>query len=207
MTEYLTHTIQSQDTIQLIATRYSCDWKDIVKLNDLKYPFISDNTFSEEDSVAHIGSTILIPIMETEVKNVSSVSIENRVYGSDIRFTQHSTHISEPYPVHSELKDISIVKGVQNLYQACCSRFTVDRGSLVLHPEYGTEIRRYIRNGKGTHKTLTKIKLDARRTLLQDKRIEKITDLDVSFQGGVCRITANIHPVKPLGTFKFSFEI
>ena len=112
MTEYLTHTIQSQDTIQLIATKYNCDWKGIVKLNNLKYPFISDNTFSEVDSVAYIGSSILIPITETSVKNVSSISIENRVYGSDIQFEQYPTHISEPYPVSSNLKDISIVAGV-----------------------------------------------------------------------------------------------
>lgn len=203
---YETHIIKENDSLQLIATKYGCKWEEIVELNNLSYPYISID-IGEKNNVATVGSVILIPREKVYQKNTSVSTIEKRIYGSDLKFLQYEDHRLEPYFLASQEGDIGIVSGIDNLYQACCSRFTVDKGSLVLYPEYGTEIRQLIGKGKGSYKTLTKIKLDAKRTLLQDPRIERIESVEVNFHNGVCRIIADVVPHKPLGAFTFDYTI
>lgn len=207
MKTYETHVVQENDSLQLIATRYGCNWEEIAELNSLQYPYISSDVEALNPNVAYIGSTILIPIEKSYQKNTSFSTIEKRVYGSDLQFLPYEDHRLEPYFLASQGGDIEIAEGIDNLYQACCSRLTVDKGSLVLHPEYGTEIRRLIGSGKGTYKTLTKIKLDVKRTLLQDPRIERIGSVIVNFHNGVCRVSAEVIPHKPLGAFTFDYSI
>lgn len=204
---YETYIIKENDSLQLIATKYGCNWEDIADLNNLSYPFISEEVLPGDNNIAYIGSTILIPIEKAYKKNTSVSTIEKRVYGSDLQFLQYEDHILEPYLLATGDGDIQIAEGIQNLYQACCSRFTVDKGSLVLHPEYGTEIRQFLGKGKGSYKTLTKIKLDVKRTLLQDARIERVGEVVVKFKDGVCRISAEVIPHKPLGSFIFDYTI
>jgi len=204
---YETYVIKENDSLQIIATKYGCNWEDIANLNNLSYPFISSEVIPGETNIAYVGSTILIPIEKVYKKNSSIATIEKRVYGSDLQFLRYEDHSLEPYLLDTSEGDIQISEGINNLYQACCSRFTVDKGSLVLHPEYGTEIRQFLGKGKGNYKTLIKIKLDVKRTLLQDPRIERVEEVVVKFKDGVCRISAEVVPHKPLGSFTFDYSI
>lgn len=204
MQNYNTHIVEVTDTIQFIATKYNCNWIDIVRLNNLSYPYLSsDFTGNVVNGVAGVGSLLILPIKK-EVAIKITTSIEDKVFGCDLKFSRNYYNHLEPSNLEAST-DIHKVKGLENLSQALTSRLTVEKGDLVLHPEYGTELRHHI--GKPmTKQRLIRIKLEIIRSLSQDHRIQKIKDVRVEGNLGSIYIEVDVVPIKPLDPFTLTYR-
>ena len=62
---YITHVVQVGDSLQKIASAYNIsDWKDLVYINNLEYPYICDTLNANAtvgNGVLKVGDKMLIP--------------------------------------------------------------------------------------------------------------------------------------------------
>ena len=94
--QYTMHTVTEGDTIQSIGLLYGVDWTKLVTVNGLEYPYINCNVtedeYTEKDTVANIGSKLVIPFDGIQVPNKtnnSSKEIEKYNFGCDLDLFIH----------------------------------------------------------------------------------------------------------------------
>ena len=213
--QYTVHKVGIGDTIQSIGLSYGVDWTKIVELNGLEYPYIEDtieaNEYEKLDSVAKLGSSLVIPaegIGIPEKTNLSSKELEKYSFGSDLDIflyrDQKVVNIEDTGRLsNSTACDVQLSEGLQNLHQQLTVKLGTQKGTLLLHPEFGSELVRYI-GQRVTPELLTKIKLEVKECLLEDFRVEDVEDVTVVYKDHAVYVECVIHPIKPFSTFTYS---
>ena len=209
MSQYIIHTVGMGDTIQSIGLSYGVRWEEIVQVNGLEYPYIDDNLYineyNEVDSVAKVGSKLVIPTPGIKIpvkSNNSSKEMEEYIFGVDLdlfsSFLESSSVMRleiEGELSHNQKGDLKLSSGIDNLRQQLIIKLGTPKGSLLLHPEFGSRINDFV-GKKITIETLTKVKLEVQECLLGDFRVSGISDLSVIGKDGGIFVECIIHPIE-----------
>jgi len=174
------------DTIQAVAFRELGDasrWVDIVALNKLRPPYISDT--ARGDGVILSGDILRVPSATRVIQTVSNPDL---VFGIDVRMAddgQLSTTASG---------DLDTVGGIDNFCQALRDLLATDNGELIFHPEYGCKLRTLIGTINGPTAALLAAAY-ARDALLTDPRVERVISSDAKVVGDVTTVVAKVQPI------------
>lgn len=193
MARYKKYTIGYGDTVQGIAQGQTGDanaWQAIVKYNKLEYPYIVDTVEQKLQKPEHwvtIGDKIIIPI-EVDLLDTNVESLGNRdrelilslALGRDLSMTANEDYFKsrgshdEIFSLSATNKgDVKTVSGVDNLKQALLARLLTPKGSLLLHPNYGSNIHNLI-GKRGTADNLAILEDEIVATLKKDGRVESV---------------------------------
>lgn len=215
MRNYTVHKVGIGDTIQSIGLTYGVDWTKIVELNGLEYPYVDDtieaNEYEKLDSVAKVGSSLVIPttgIGIPEKANLSSKELEKYSFGSDLDIflyrDQKVVNLEDTGRLSSsDASDVQLSEGLRNLHQQLTVKLGTQKGALLPHPEFGSDLVRYI-GQKVTPELLTKIKLEVKECLLEDFRVESVGDITVMYKNHAVYVECVIYPIKPFSAFTYS---
>lgn len=191
---YKKHRIQYQDTVQAIAQRFYGDvsnWFELVEYNNLEYPYIVDTTEEKMQNLEHlltIGDEIIVPIendlatldvakINHHDKNIMmdwSLGMDIDMLGGEKTFRNHGTsdEITE-LDADPSTHDLALRKGVANMAQSLTARLLTARGSLLLHPEYGSELHNLF--GKALPEQALLIETEITRCLMTDSRVRAVS--------------------------------
>lgn len=125
------------DTMQAIAYRELGDanrWPDLVALNELRPPFITNDPDLVVPGVLLAGSPIKILVPHPFVPGARS---------SDDVFLQ-DVALNDRLLEATEAGDFLMVSGIPNLKQALNHAMVTERGNLYFHPKYGSMIPKII---------------------------------------------------------------
>lgn len=208
----VTHKIHIGDSLQKLARMYQVgDWRSIAEINELEPPYIDSvyesTAYRDNPYVACVGDTIVIPSARAyALSNRSKAEIENESYGRDL-------DLYDDKPVEQIVKgelrgsrDINIVSGIANLAQQLMTLLTVKKGGLLLHPDYGSELHRYVgmRDSIGVR---NKIRFETESCLKSDFRVQDVQDVNVEKDGDAYIVTARIIPIPPHSEFNFEYKL
>lgn len=189
------YTLSTGETLERIAQKEMGDanrWPEIIEINDLKYPFITDDILSDKPNVAKPGDIILLPDVirrgfseapkGKEINAIKDLNEIQRSLGVDLKVT------ADFDLALGNNDDLQIVAGADNMAQATFLKLVYEKGDVLTAPELGVGliIGSKIRN-------LDTIKDAIVSSMLQDPRIENITDLALNRQGSGIAITFNLH--------------
>jgi hypothetical protein len=202
------------ETIKDVAARVLGDrgrWHELVLLNDLRYPFLSA---SGGDNVVAYGELLVYPSTDAEgapsdqvnARSPSTRELDDtgntrlgavtNSYGRDIRLQSVSASLTGDTTqtdfVVNDAGDISTIAGIPNVEQAIRLKFATEQGELTVHQFYGSQ---FPVGSKSTQSAFTAYQLDVRNTILSDKRVAAIQDLDMSAVGDVLSVSATIRLV------------
>jgi hypothetical protein len=181
--------IDGNDTIHTIATRELGNpdrFRDLVLLNNLKPPYIDA---AGGPGVLKPGQKILIPqnksnseggvVKNKEYNITTGMSSGEKALGVDIRVTD------EGDLAISNIKDLDLVGGMDNMSQAVALKLYYEKGSLKRHPEVGTnlQIGRKVKSNNAKE-----AQEDIIRSFLSDSRIDALPYIDVSQEGSTTNI-------------------
>lgn len=189
MARYKKHVVRYGETIQSIAALEMGDvsyWFDIVKSNNLVYPYIVETDKEKITNVEHlvtIGDWLVIPVevtLDTSMLDKMPVQDKETVtklaLGQDLTMTNFPKYYEDKGTHDGILQldangkgDIATVYGVANLKQAIIAKLLTPKGSLILHPEYGSNLDNMF--VKGSLETVNMIDDEISRTILTDGRI------------------------------------
>lgn len=193
MARYRKYSIGYGDTIQSIAQSQAGSvelWHKIVQYNKLEYPYIVDTPemkVKNPESWVTIGDSIIIPL-EADLLDTNAYSLNKRdqelvlslALGRDLAMTSdeefYKTRGShdEIFSLSASGKgDVETVQGIANLKQALLARLLTPRGSLLLHPRYGSTIHELI-GKKNTLDNMRILEDEIVRTLKKDGRVESV---------------------------------
>lgn len=227
---YVTHTVNAGDTIQAIGYMYGVDWTTLVVINGLAYPYIdsvvNSTEYEDTDEVAKIGDRLVIPTKGLQIPfktNNSGEEIEEYTFGCDLDVFSMSTHNNVTnleslgeLSADTTTGDIKLARGLNNLRQQLIIRLGTPVGSLMMHPEWGCNILKYV-GGKATRENLTKIMLEAQECVLGDFRVIGISDMRAMYKyadgaQGSNALSTNtakgvfldfiVHPIEPYSVFR-----
>lgn len=177
----------------------------IAIVNDLDYPFIDTNTDTEYPNgykVARMGDVLLVPL-EIESSDVIEDITENDSYGMDLLLTTNKSELSMVQMGEFKEKegDLEFTQGKLTLVQDLSHRLMTERGTLLLHPDYGSDLLKII--GEKTHDGWEqKVIVEIVKTMLSDPRVESVHSADFK------KVPLGIHIecvlVTPLGLVDFS---
>ena len=222
---YIMHTVQVGDSLQRLATKYNVnDWRDIVRANNLIYPYLDDRLESAaphvdeyKGVVAKVGTRLLIPSQSFNIPPVTTKptdgTMEKLAYGSDLDIfsynpeNEKAVRLDDYGELTNKAGDLRLAEGVRNLRQSLIIRFHTSLGAMTLHPNFGSRLKKLV-GLRGTPQNLIKMQLEAERTILSDFRVKRIKSLSIKKTGiGEATIEAHIVPIPPLPEFVLSDTI
>lgn len=156
----------------------STRWGEIVEVNGLKPPYISNDPNESRDGVLKAGSNILIP---TPVQNGFSQVPQ----GKDNKLTSGMSELERSLGVDfkvdgnfdlvlSSSGDFELIAGANNMAQAVVLKLSYEPGEVMLYPEIGSGLV----VGK-KFPAIEDIKDRITNSLLQDSRVQKVADLSL----------------------------
>ena len=125
------------DDLQAVAAREMGDanrWPELVWLNSLTYPYLTDDKARVSDTVLLNGSLIRVP---APVGVYTDTADRGQVYERDCKLTNKM--LSD-----DGNGDFLVVAGAKNLTQQLQHRLNTPRGQARRHPEYGCMIWRML---------------------------------------------------------------
>lgn len=170
----------------------STRWGEIVEVNGLKAPYISDDPNESRDGVLKVGSNILIP---SPVQNgFSQVPV-----GRSNKLTREMSELEKSLGVDlkvdtemdmvlSSSGDFELIAGSDNMGQATVIKLSYEPGDVMLYPELGAGLI----IGK-KFPPIQDIKDRVTNSLLQDSRVSKITDLSLMRESSGLSLTFNLY--------------
>ncbi|HEX7642029.1 MAG TPA: hypothetical protein VF472_07425 [Burkholderiaceae bacterium] len=153
------------DTPQKIAARYLGDaslWTEIVVLNQMAPPYLTDDPGEVAAGVFLNGSYITIPAAAPG----AATNDPSTVFGRDVLLVDGNLTI--------ENGDVALVDGLDNLNQALQNLLQTDQGELLFHQDYGTLIRMLIGSKTGPTAALLAAEY-AKGPISADPRINDVT--------------------------------
>lgn len=210
----VTHRVEIGDSLQRIARQYDLDnWQEIAEINRLEPPYINsifeDDTYKDNDRVAEVGDLILIPTPQayTIADNKDKKEIEATAYGKDLDLYHRKT-VDHEIKGRLEINqaDVDTVTGLENLGQQLQSRLSVTKGTLFMHPEFGSELYKYY--GKNySQENVNKIMFEIESCIRSDFRVKDIKEIDIKVVKGQVIFNAEVIPIEPGKPFSFKYII
>lgn len=175
------------DTLQRVAAREMGDanrWNELVWINNLTYPYLTDVPEEACDAVLLTGSMIRIPAPT----GINTDATERaQIYERDCKMVKRRL-------VDDGKGDIAVVAGTDNLTQQLKHRIDTPRGQLVRHPEYGCLV--WLLQGKVTGPTASLLGAQYVKAALQaDYRVSSVTNSTAQVDGDATRITATAEAI------------
>lgn len=170
------------DDLQAVAARELGDanrWAELIWINSLIYPYLTDNEAIANDRILLTGSLIRVP-----APTLTPVDEPKRaqVFGRDAMMQRKQLVIDE-------FGDFAVATGVDNLKQQLSHAITTPRGQLNRHPSYGCLIWKL----QGTVSGPTAAMLGAkhvRATLAADYRVNQVRSSVAVIDGDSIKVTA-----------------
>lgn len=167
-------------------------WGEIVEINGLKAPYISDDPQESRDGVLKAGSNILIPapIINgfSQVANgklnklTKGMSEVERNLGVDFKVDENFDLML------SSSGDFELIAGADNMAQGTILKLTYEPGDVMLYPQLGSGLQ----VGK-KFPPLTDISDRITNSLLQDSRVQKVSDLAITRDNSGLYINFNLY--------------
>lgn len=174
------------DSLQIIAARELGDasrWVELVALNNLLPPFITDDPSSVADGVVLSGTQIMAPAPAA----ATTTTDPEEVFGVDVQLGRGGELMTDG-------KDFITVVGVSNLNQALRNRINTDRKELIYHPAYGCDVRRLVGVVNGPTAALLGAQA-VKDAVAQDPRVNRVKGATSSVLGDGINITVEAEAV------------
>lgn len=175
------------DDLQAVAAREMGDanrWPELVWLNSLTYPYLTDDKARVNDTVLLNGSLIRVP---APVGVYTDTADRGQVYERDCKLTNKM--LSD-----DGNGDFLVVAGAKNLTQQLQHRLNTPRGQARRHPEYGCMIWRML--GKVTGPTATMLGAQYVKSALQaDYRVASVKSSVATASGDAILVTATAEAI------------
>lgn len=169
----------------------STRWGEIVEVNGLKAPYVTDDLSSTLEGVLRPGDTYLIPTparngfsqvpAAKEIKTTVGLSELEKSLGTDLKLTA-DFDLSL-----SNSGDLDVVSGAQNMAQAVILKLAYQKGEIMRYPELGAGLVSGIK-----FPPVEVIKDGLTNTLLQDNRVDSIKDLSIIRDNSGAFLTFNL---------------
>lgn len=185
---------ESGQTLERIAQKQLGDstrWGEIVEVNGLKAPYVTDDASSTLPNVLKPGDKYLIPTpaqngfsqvpAAKDIKTTVGLSELEKSLGTDFKLTG-AFDLSL-----SNSGDIEVVSGAQNMAQATMVKLAYQKGEVMRYPEMGAGLIPGVK-----FPPIENIKDGLTNTLLQDARIQAVEDLSIIRDGGAVYLFFNL---------------
>jgi len=167
---------QTLERIAQVELGDSSRWGEIVELNELKAPYVTDDLSSTALNILRPGDKYLIPTpirngfsqapAAKDIKTTEGLTELERSLGSDLKLT------SKFDLALSSSGDFEVVSGADNMAQAVLTKLQYERGEVIRYPELGADLV------VGTKfPALETLRDGVINTLLQDNRIQTVENL------------------------------
>lgn len=179
--------IQHGDTLQVIAERELGDaslWYELVEINNLVYPYITDNIAEAGPRVFLSGATLVIP---ATVTTISANVDPDLVFGTDCA-------LKGGLLFDDGNGDISVVSGRANLRQALGNRIVTEKRDLLYHPRYGCLVRRLLGAVNGPTASLLAAQY-LKSALKEESRIDTVNKVTAAVLGDRIEVDAEVTPI------------
>ncbi|EIP9220980.1 hypothetical protein LT875_002426 [Salmonella enterica] len=173
------------DTLQNVAMRELGDenrWVELVWLNNLVWPYITDDPAAAGERVILSGQLIRVPAPAGVLKLTRDLEEPGQIYERDIKMKNRRV-------VLDETGDIAVVAGVKNLSQQLRHRINTPTGQLRRHPQYGCrihELRGKVNGPLAAHLGAQYLKV----AIKSEYRIASVKNVSASSEGDVIRAEA-----------------
>lgn len=175
------------DTLQRVAARELGDanrWPELVWLNNLIDPYITDDESLVSNNVLLSGSLIRVP---APTGIVTDATERGQVYERDCRMVNRRL-------TDDGNGDIAVVAGVPNLTQQLRHRINTPRGQATRHPDYGCMV--WLLQGKVTGPTASMLGAQYVKAALQaDYRVSSVPSATAEVTGDATRIAATAEAI------------
>lgn len=211
-------TIRDGDTLQQIQFRNfgTIDgwYDDLAQLNNLEYPYIVNTSAEKLKNPAHlltVGDLIKLPsqndLQSATLDDLSVYATDNMydvTMGMDLKVELNQGQLfdenSAELVPNSKHTDLDTVKGIETLRQSLFLRLMTRKGTLLMHPNYGSYIPDYI--GKPiTKDTLADIGVEMQRTITTDDRVEDVSIIASKIEHQQIFVAVRIKPISAQQAF------
>lgn len=172
------------DDLPAIAAREMGDanrWQELVWINKLRWPYITNDPRRVEDGVLLAGDFIRVPAPRGVWTDDAR---RGQVYERDCEMAGRMLQATDG-------GDFAVVAGSANLRQQLQHRLDTPRGQMRRHPEYGNLVQRL----KGTVNRNTAAMLAAeytKSTLSADYRVASVESASAQVQADSARVSARV---------------
>lgn len=170
----------------------STRWGEIVEVNNLKAPYVSDDPQEARDGVLKAGSNILIPTPVLNGFSQAPVGKENKL---TIGMSELEKSLGVDFKIDSNFDlvmsssgDLEIIAGADNMAQGTILKLSYEPGDVMAYPELGAGIQ----IGK-KFPPLEDLKDRLTNSLLQDNRVQRVADLAMRRESSALYITFNLY--------------
>lgn len=185
MPDYRMAKTRFADTLQNVAMRELGDenrWIELVWLNNLVWPYITDDETQVTPRVLLSGQLIRVPAATSMMAITRDQEEPGQVYERDIKMINRRLMLDAS-------GDIAIVAGVKNLTQQLRHRINTPVGQLRRHPGYGCrihELRGKVNGPLAAHLGAQYLKV----AIKAEYRIASVRSASATSEGDVIRATA-----------------
>lgn len=174
--------IHHGDDLPTLAAREMGDanrWTELVWINSLTHPYVTDNAALASASVLLSGAFIRIP---APVGLATGDTDSSRVFERDCKLTAKALTVDGS-------GDLSVVAGANNLRQQLSHLISTPRGQARRHPEYGCLIWRLVGTVNGPVAGLLGAEY-VKSALKSDYRVSSVSSSTAEVIGDTVRVTA-----------------
>lgn len=165
----------------------SSRWIEIVELNNLKPPYISQDPQESREGVKKVGDKIMIP--QPVIFGFSNTPVNRQSF-----LTQDLTEVEKNLGIDLKLNqdfdlelnnrgDLNLVRGADNAAQAIIFKLGLEKGEIIDHPEIGIGL---VIGDKAP--SVVQVQSDLLQTLSQDPRFEKILNMSIQRENNTYRV-------------------
>lgn len=198
MNKFIEYCVRDGDTLQMIAQKYMGDasrWEEIAIFNDLQYPFIV-SLDKAGDGLKTPGDIILIPVSVQDSSIAEEVLADPYavLFGSDLSLSSDKVNLSFSTAGEfdsDEYGDLAVVSGISTLSQDLIHRLITPLGSLLYHPDYGSDFLTLVGN-RNDVTWRQKAAIEVSRCFLSDLRVKSVDNVVVQKIDGGISISCNI---------------
>lgn len=169
-------------------------WPELVAINGLVPPYLTDDSGQVADGVLLTGATILVPVPQGDAAITTDPSqvflADVKVYNGEMQF---------------DSGDLSVVSGEQNFLQSLKHRLATRKREMLFHPDYGNQTHLLLgaKNGPLRAQLAT---FYLRSALLEDDRVNDVKSISTSVSGDVIRLDAVVEAISGK-QIQFNMEI
>lgn len=213
MSIYKHYVIKSGEDLRTIAQKLYGNpnlWVKLASLNHLKTPYIvgsEEELAKDPDHLKMWGQYLILP-NDTDVYRANSALIEesntahykdayyDTVLGMDLKLDiSTDVALTEQLGVLDDNgRTFETVSGIHNLKQSLILRILTRRGTLMLHPNYGSNIPNMI--GKNiNHKLVRELAVELRRTITTDSRVADCVITEAKANYNEVYLVASVTPI------------
>lgn len=205
MSRFLQHIIKDGDTLQGIAQQHLSDmtqWQTLARFNDLQYPYIVDTVEEKMENPDHlltIGDVLLVKVSNDAQSTLIQQLKRTNEYGQEELFAlalgKDLDILPKPRTLQEPSRDtetlelkgnnrggLATIRGIENLKQSLYIRLITPKGSYVGHPNYGSNLHKYL-GMKNTEENAALIDLEIERTIRTDSRVTKCEMVSRTIKG------------------------